>query len=224
MANTTGRASLNRRLVKLIVLISVAAFVLAFSAVLGCAPSERAAETSDATEGQGSSERDDRPVNWTIESDCATCHTTEAESALDEEYSQAYAHQNETTCVDCHTDEAILTTVHEGLTYADADKVATRPTVITVAEQTCIECHGTLAEMAADTAASTTLTDDQGTAVNPHERPQGQTHEENPATCTDCHNNHSKDLGKDAMRYCTSCHHRGVFTCGTCHEIRTRNR
>ena len=44
----------------------------------------------------------------------------------------------------------------------------------------------------------------------------------NPATCTDCHNNHSKDLPKDAMKYCAQCHHRGTFECGTCHELRER--
>ena len=54
--------------------------------------------------------------------------------------------------------------------------------------------------------------------MNPHERPAGEKHDENPTTCTDCHNNHSKDLPKDAMKYCAQCHHRGTFECGTCHE------
>ena len=64
--------------------------------------------------------------------------------------------------------------------------------------------------MAALTADSTALTDDKGTVVNPHERPAGEKHDENPATCTDCHNNHSKDLPKDAMKYCAQCHHPGA--------------
>lgn len=38
-------------------------------------------------------------------------------------------------------------------------------------------------------------TDDKGTTVNPHERPAGEKHEENPATCTD-YNNHSRALPK----------------------------
>ena len=50
----------------------------------------------------------------------------------------------------------------------------------------------------------------------------GEKHDENPTTCTDCHNNHSKDLPKDAMKYCAQCHHRGTFECGTCHELRER--
>ena len=69
---------------------------------------------------------------------------------------------------------------------------------------------------------STALTDDKGTTVNPHDVPSNEKHEENPATCTDCHNNHSKDLPKDSMRYCAQCHHRGTFECGTCHELRER--
>lgn len=77
-----------------------------------------------------------------------------------------------------------------------------------------------MSEVAALTADSTALTDDKGTTVNPHERPAGEKHDENPTTCTDCHNNHSKDLPKDAMKYCAQCHHRGTFECGTCHELR----
>ena len=73
------------------------------------------------------------------------------------------------------------------------------------------------------TPACRLLTDDNGTTVNPHERPAGEKHDENPATCTDCHNNHSKDLGKDAKKYCAQCHHRGVYECGTCHELRERS-
>ena len=124
------------------------------------------------------------------------------------------------TCVTCHTDEAVLAEVHDGI--AMGDKPATKATVVTVDEATCIACHGDLSKVAALTADSTALTDDKGTVVNPHERPAGEKHESNPATCTDCHNNHSKDLPKDAMKYCAQCHHRGTFECGTCHELRER--
>ena len=103
------------------------------------------------------------------------------------------------------------------------DKPAAKATVVTVDPATCESCHGTLGDMAAKTAGSTVLTDDNGTTVNPHERPAGEKHDENPATCTDCHNNHSKDLGKDAKKYCAQCHHRGVYECGTCHELRERS-
>ena len=110
--------------------------------------------------------------------------------------------------------------MHDGI--AMGDKPATKATVVTVDEATCIACHGEMSEVAALTADSTALTDDKGTTVNPHERPAGEKHDENPTTCTDCHNNHSKDLPKDAMKYCAQCHHRGTFECGTCHELRER--
>ena len=164
---------------------------------------------------------DGQPVNWTMESDCVTCHTAEAASATDSACPQGVAHETEgVTCVTCHTDEAVLAEVHDGI--AMGDKPATKATVVTVDEATCIACHGDLSEVAALTADSTALTDDKGTVVNPHERPAGEKHEANPATCTDCHNNHSKDLPKDAMKYCAQCHHRGTFECGTCHELRER--
>ena len=124
------------------------------------------------------------------------------------------------SCVHCHTDEAALSTEHAAVKLGD--KAATTATVVTVDPETCISCHGTMEEMAAKTADSTALTDDKGTTVNPHDVPSNEKHEENPATCTDCHNNHSKDLPKDSMRYCAQCHHRGTFECGTCHELRER--
>ncbi|WP_144301086.1 cytochrome c3 family protein, partial [Eggerthella lenta] len=134
---------------------------------------------------------------------------------------QASAHEAEgVTCVQCHTDEAALSTEHADVKFGD--KAATKATVVTVDPETCISCHGTMEEMAAKTADSTALTDDKGTTVNPHDVPSNEKHEENPATCTDCHNNHSKDLPKDSMRYCAQCHHRGTFECGTCHELRER--
>lgn len=168
--------------------------------LMGCAPSAPASDSNGSGTAAAPAEQeaggDDamagQPVNWTMESDCVTCHT----------------------------DEAVLAEVHDGI--AMGDKPATKATVVTVDEATCIACHGDLSEVAVLTADSTALTDDKGTVVNPHERPAGEKHEANPATCTDCHNNHSKDLPKDAMKYCAQCHHRGTFECGTCHELRER--
>ena len=120
----------------------------------------------------------------------------------------------------CFAAEFNTIAVDDGI--AMGDKPATKATVVTVDEATCIACHGELSDVAALTADSTALTDDKGTVVNPHERPAGEKHEANPATCTDCHNNHSNDLPKDAMKYCAQCHHRGTFECGTCHELRER--
>ena len=219
----------HRRLAFAAVLGAMLAVAALTATLMGCAPSQPAADTgssaasgTEAPAGEaGGDAMADQPVNWTPESDCATCHTAEAESAVDTACPQGVAHEAEgVTCVTCHTDEAVLSEAHADATMGD--KPATKATVVTVDEATCIGCHGDLSKVAELTADSTALTDDKGTTVNPHERPAGQKHEENPATCTDCHNNHSKDLPKDAMKYCAQCYHRGTFECGTCHELRDR--
>ena len=220
----------DRRLVVLAVLGVVLALTAAMWTLAGCAPkaeTDAPAESGQKAEGSGSgsgsaaSAMDGQPVNWTMESDCSMCHTSEAESATDAACPQATAHEAEgVACAQCHTDEGELSTAHADVKFGD--KPASKPTMVTVDPATCESCHGTLEDMAAKTADSTALTDDKGTTVNPHERPAGEKHEENPATCTDCHNNHSKNLPKDSMRYCAQCHHRGTFECGTCHELRER--
>lgn len=199
---------------------------------LGCSPqgsttsgdkgSDSDPKPTQSKPADNSDDTANQPVNWTMDIDCAICHTSEAEGVADTACAQAVAHEAEgLTCAQCHTDETVLTEAHNGITYAD--KPATKATVITVDPATCIACHGDLDEVAALTAGSEALKDSNGTVVNPHERPDGEAHDENPATCTDCHNNHSKDLSKDAMKYCAQCHHRGIFQCGTCHEIRERS-
>lgn len=215
--------TVNRRRTLMAVLGAVVALTALMACLMGCAPQAKpaASDSGDAATEESVDPMAGQPVNWTMESDCATCHTVEAESATDAACPQDVAHEAEDiTCVQCHTQEDVLATEHADVKFGD--KPASKATVDTVDPATCISCHGDLAEVAALTADSTALTDDKGTTVNPHERPAGAKHEENPATCTDCHNNHSKDLPKDAMKYCAQCHHRGVFECGTCHELRDR--
>lgn len=223
---TTQARTADRRLVVLVVLGVVLALAAAMWTLSGCAPKEQATEPAGQEQkddsASGTSAMDGQPVNWTMESDCAICHTSEAASATDTSCPQAVAHEAESlVCADCHTQEDVLSTAHADVKFGD--KVATKATVASVDPETCIACHGTMEDMAAKTAGSTALTDDKGTTVNPHERPAGEKHEQNPATCTDCHNDHSKDLPKDAMKYCAQCHHRGTFECGTCHELRERS-
>lgn len=209
------------------VVLAIVGVIVALAAVMwvlaGCAP-QQASQSPDqeqADDASGASALDGQPANWTMESDCAVCHTSEAASATDSACAQGVAHEAEgITCVQCHTDEETLATSHVDVKFGDTP--ASKPTVITVDPETCIACHGDLATVATLTADSTALTDDRGTTVNPHERPAGTKHEENPATCTDCHNNHSTNLQKDAQKYCAQCHHRGVYECGTCHELRER--
>lgn len=217
---TTHTLVHDRRFAALAVVVLTMMLAAMLALVVGCSP-KAATEAPAKAEQSSTSSMDGQPVNFTMQSDCKTCHTSEAASPEEAACTQAVAHEAEkVTCVQCHTDESVLSSTHADVKFGD--KPATKPTVITVDEKTCVSCHGSLQDMAAKTVDSKALTDDNGTSVNPHERPAGQTHEDNAATCTDCHNNHSKSVEKDAMKYCAQCHHRGVFTCGNCHELRER--
>ena len=178
-------------------MLAVLGVVLALTAAMwtlaGCAPKAEpsAPAASEQKDGNGgSSAMDGQPVNWTMDSDCSMCHTVEAASATDASCPQASAHEAEgVTCVQCHTDEAALSTEHADVKFGD--KAATKATVVTVDPETCISCHGTMEEMAAKTADSRrSPTTKRGTTVNP-DVPSNEARGE-PATCTDCHNNHSR--------------------------------
>ena len=90
----------DRRLVVLAVLGVVLALTAAMWTLAGCAPkaeTDAPAESGQKAEGSGSgsgsaaSAMDGQPVNWTMESDCSMCHTSEAESATDAACPQATA-------------------------------------------------------------------------------------------------------------------------------------
>ena len=210
----------DRRFAVLAVLGAVLVLTAALWSLVGCAPKEAPAP-SEQDEAAAASPLDGQPANWSMDSDCAICHKTEAASELDDACPQGVAHKAEgVTCVECHTEADTLATAHADVKLGD--EPASKVTVETVDPATCESCHGTLEEVAALTTGSTALTDDNGTTVNPHARPSSEKHDANPLTCTDCHNNHSTDLAKDAQKYCAQCHHRGVYECGTCHELRER--
>lgn len=217
---TTTTKKHDKRLIMLIVIGVVCALAVTLGLMVSCTPSESednsssTSETEETTSDEGAA---NQQVDWTMDSDCSTCHTYEADSMSDASFVQAHAHENE-SCTDCHTEESVLATAHEGITLGD--KPAKKATVQTVSDDSCMGCHGTMDEMAAITAGSTALTDSNGVSVNPHELQPGERHAENPPTCTSCHSTHSQDLSKDSMKFCAQCHHRGVFTCGNCHEIR----
>lgn len=214
---TTANKPINKRLALIAIISAVCVLSVVLGLMVGCAPTPSGEKESGKTEERDSKPAmENQPVSWTMESDCSTCHTSEAATMTDSKCPQASAH-SDLTCITCHTEEPVLKTAHEGITYGD--KPATKATVVTVNEQSCIECHGTMEEMEAKTAGSTALTDSNGKSVNPHERIPGEKHEANYPSCTSCHNNHSNNLEKDAMKYCAQCHHRGVFTCGNCHSV-----
>lgn len=189
--------------------------------VAGCAP-QASSEGGEGGAG-GAQEPAAQAVvlEWTPESDCMSCHVDEAATMADAECPQASQHAN-LQCSQCHTEADVLATAHEGVTTES--KVASKATVVSVNPETCqtAECHGTMEEMAAQTEGKVFLTDSNGNQVNPHAHGSNAQHDANPPTCTDCHKVHSKDMQKDATKWCAQCHHRGVFTCGNCHEVRER--
>ena len=136
-----------RRVAFAAIIAAVLAVAALTGTLMGCAPSAPASDAGGSGTAAAPAEQeaggDDamagQPVNWTMESDCVTCHTAEAASATDSACPQGVAHEAEgVTCVTCHTDEAVLAEVHDGI--AMGDKPATKATVVTVDEATCIAC------------------------------------------------------------------------------------
>jgi hypothetical protein len=198
----------------------LAAFVtmVALLVAVGCAP--QAAEPNG-----GDQAGDDTPgpeitlPEWTIESDCASCHVAEAVSAtVASTVYSAHAAEPGVTCITCHTDDdGGLTRGHES--YATAGQPL-RLKYSNVTDQACLAsgCHDQ-ADLSEATAASTVLTDSAGTVVNPHDIPQTTTHVNN-IECSSCHKLHSPASSLDASSesLCDSCHHEHVYECNTCHQ------
>ena len=118
------------------------------------------------------------------------------------------------SCTGCHSDEKVLSTVHDGVT-ADS-KLPKRLRKAKIDEALCLGCHGSYEDLAEKTADCTVLTDSAGTVVNPHDLPEGADHAK--IDCLDCHTAHkAQEASETALNTCTGCHHTGVFECGTCH-------
>lgn len=115
-------------------------------------------------------------------------------------------------CATCHVESEGLEAGHKKL---NSGKEAKRLRKSEVDASFCTDCHQ-IEELAEATATYTGLTDANGTCVNPHDLPAGESHES--VLCTDCHQVHSeKTLNETAVTTCNGCHHAGVFECGTCH-------
>lgn len=219
MTNITLKTT-NKGLVTVAIAAAVLALAVVMGLVVGCSPQPTNADSGDSKPAK-EDPMASQTVDWTMDIDCQSCHTTETESMTDPACPQASAHAD-LACNTCHTEEKILKDAHNGVTYADTP--ASKPTVVTVDPETCqtADCHGTLAEMAVKTADNQEFKDEKGKVQNPHDYVSNEQHDLTSPTCTDCHNNHSKDMQKDAMKWCAQCHHKGVFQCGTCHELRER--
>ena len=117
-------------------------------------------------------------------------------------------------CIDCHTDEAALTKVHEGVSAGDRMPKRLRKAKIDP-ETLCATCHQ-VKELADKTSDSKALVDANGTTVNPHDLPAVDDHAK--IDCLDCHSMHKEESCVEVSKQvCAGCHHAGVFECGTCH-------
>ena len=196
---------------KAVGLLAVALFV---GVLASCAPSGVSdnGSTGSAKEG-GTFET----IEWTVSSDCGTCHVDQVESR--QNLNCLYAKHASMDCVQCHTDETALKSVHDNAKSTSPALQSLRKTAVDSA--VCEVCHGTWEELAEKTADVSLLTDSNGTVVNPHEvvTVVNVTGQHDGTTCVDCHEVHV-DEGVDvtAPRYCQSCHHMDVYECNTCHE------
>lgn len=212
--------SSNRGVAALVVSAATLLLAGALCFVVGCSP-QQAAQSDEAQPVEDPMAN--QVVEWSQDIDCMTCHTEESATMTDTSIAQASMHNDEgMACIDCHTEADVLSEVHEGVTYGST--VPTKATVVSVNPETCqtAECHGTMEDMAKLTEGAVTLVDSNGNEVNPHAYDSNEQHDAHVPTCTDCHKVHSADTQKDATKWCAQCHHRGVFTCGNCHELRER--
>lgn len=186
-------------------------------ALFACSPS---GTPSASSSGEGSSGGDVEivQVDWSMDSDCASCHTEEAAS-MEDAALLASSHVA-FNCVQCHTETDIASS-HEGVTAApdEEQQRAIRKAGRTMGtSEFCLQCHGSLEELAEKTSDVTMLKDANGTVVNPHAIPENPEHKEDGVQeCYNCHWLHN--TSPSPVSNCNSCHHQGVFECGTCHEI-----
>lgn len=209
--------------------LAIPMIALVFS-LAACAPSQR--ENQETGNGE---EPANATINapWSAESDCASCHASEAESASDSTtaYSSHTILDNARNCIDCHNDEGgLLSTAHES--YLDEKaKLPKKLKETSVVDATCIAigCHSVDELLAKTSDDSLMLVDSEGTTVNPHSMLTDEKHAFGGEAgadirCATCHKLHETEsaeafaIAETAQARCKSCHHADVYQCGTCHE------
>ena len=178
-------------------------------ALYACAP-------KSPEEGNGQNEKASESaitVDWSENSDCATCHATEQES-YSNQACLASAHPDE-TCIQCHTDITGLATAHEGKTAAD--KMPKKLKSTEISDELCLSCHFESKEALAEETSDVSISDVKHNSRNPHLSDGISEHE--GIECAECHGMHKTEPIEDqAKDVCYSCHHTEVFECYTCHE------
>lgn len=178
-----------------------------FFLLSGCSPQEGGASVpaGDAVENV--------EVNWSLSSECATCHAKEGASADGGAALNAEHVSKNVTCITCHSSEEELAVVHEGKTATDAMPKRLKKTEMN--DEVCLQCHNHEALVEA-TISYDGIVDSEGFVANPHQLPDNEDHED--AKCWDCHSMHADtDVQEETLGYCFGCHQE-VFECHTCHS------
>jgi len=201
--------------------LRILSFIVFFGLCLvlvACAPKT---DTTDPagngnTEGNGSATTD---FNWSVESNCSTCHERSVTSLTRLSCEAAQANAPNDTCMICHDDTTGVKAAHAAVKLSDTAGDGTRLKKSEISESVCLACHD-LEELKSTTADNTELTDNSGIVVNPHEVSTTLNINGNhsSAICSSCHKMHSTEaIGNTAERFCLDCHHTGDYECGTCH-------
>jgi hypothetical protein len=189
----------------------VVAMVLALAVVYGCTPRQ-----ANLAENALAEETTPIAIEWSLDSDCSVCHTTQdatMEDATTTAGMHAVAADAQSTCISCHTDETSMANVHKGVEAEPNIEAFLKRTEVPSENCTASGCHDTDETSRIEATASlTTFTDSKGTVVNSHAVPTGEGHKD--LACSSCHKGHGETRGVD---YCYGCHHQRVFECNTCH-------
>lgn len=184
-------------------------------ALVACAPQPQQADGSSGDVAASSASKDSQEgaAGWSMDMDCTACHSDQAQ-ALIAEHNQAGG--DGSACGGCHQDTEVLQAVHDEKMMSGKAPKRLRKT--DVGDATCESCHG-IPEQLASATEGVALTDTEGTTVNPHAAYSLNDDHVQAFACRECHSVHGDaDAMEQAEVFCSDCHHRGVFACGTCHE------
>lgn len=203
-------SSVRKQWLVLMVVMSVVSLVVIF----GCAPKSDTESTQDMQETEESATA--VIVEWSPESECAICHTTEEASYSITDCMAGVHTSQDMKCADCHNNIEGLTEAHKNVSSDSTP--ATRLKRTTVSNDTCTAagCHDDPQVRIDATASVTYVADSTGRVVNPHDLPENEQHDK--VLCVGCHKGHQAVGEEEYIDTCYECHHTKEFACGTCHE------
>ena len=180
-------------------------FLMAILVIAACSSKSDRVPTTGAEISQPDYDKAQVHFVWAANKDCSTCHVLETRS-MTRTSLLAYQHaEAEENCLSCH-DVSDLTITHKNV----SKETAVRVPVKKYSQAFCFKCHGSYEDLIQSTKDSKVCTDSKGNVANPHDTHLGQ------SDCYNCHRMHRMSSG---VKYCYTCHHAGVFECGTCHLI-----